>query len=83
MKKMRRNKTKARGKNDKKMQILKNEKKTKIRGKKEKKGKKINKMAKTWKKSMLTVSPAIRLPKSASWALWTKTCTQLVSYKWF
>ena len=37
MKKMRRNKTKARGKNDKKMQILKNEKKTKIRGEKRKK----------------------------------------------
>ena len=38
---------------------------------------------KNTEKISLTVGPAVRSPKSASWALWTKSCTQPGSYKGF
>ena len=50
--------------------------------KKREKGKKSTKWQNT-EKSLLTVGPAVRSPKSDSWALWTKTCTQLGAYKGF
>ena len=69
-------------KNDKKN--LKNEKKTKEKEKnKNEKKEKNQQHYKNTEKSSLTVGPAVRSPKSASWALWTKTCTQPGSYKGF
>ena len=50
--------------------------------KKREKGKKSTKRQNT-EKSSLTIGPAVRSPKSDSWALWTKTCTQRGAYKGF
>lgn len=42
---------------------------------KREKGKKNQQNGKNTEKSSLAVGPAVRSPKSASWALRTKTCT--------
>ena len=67
-------------KNDKKN--LKNEKKTKEKEKnKNEKKEKNQQHYKNTEKSSLTVGPAVRSPKSASWALWTKSAPSWGSYK--
>ena len=69
-------------KNDKKN--LKNENKTKEKEKNKNEKKEQNQQHyKNTEKISLTVGPAVRSPKSASWALWTKSCTQPGSYKGF
>ena len=72
MKKMIRHKFKKMRKRQKEKEKNKNEKKEKNQ-----------QNSKNTEKSLLTVGPAVRSPQSASWALWTNTCTQLASYQGF